>query len=394
MSNLSTRRAVTGTLATTVNQLSKIKEDAEFSAKAAEQRFKTEHEAKEVLGKELSQTAEALHLCQTERKHDAELAALGRAGLEERIATLEKMVADERAASGSRDVLHAEQVASLQRDLSSVSAERASLQEQLTGVMLRQKEMDVEHAKMESQLAERTEEHAKVERELSAASARVAELEQGTADYRKDEELHRLSEGRLREQLSAVQAHVLCTDERCRELSKMREQAYEERLRAQDEAKAAMSAAKALEEQLAVIRQQQQGAEESAKSIAQARTEEKRAERAEREGIETRCRELQLLNDKLQQENGQIGGELTRSSACIASMEEQVEALLVERRHVEEFCIKVLHNTKASGMCARDDPSNGGGTCAMSPSSATSKTTTPLTSSLAAMCASSCLADS
>ena len=85
-----------------------------------------------------------------------------------------------------------------------------------------------------------TEEHAKVERELSAASARVAELEQCTADYRKDEELHRLSEGRLREQLSAVQAHVLCTDERCRELSKMREQAYEERLRAQDEAKAAM----------------------------------------------------------------------------------------------------------------------------------------------------------
>ena len=177
MSNLTQRRATMSTMVSAVKDLSKTKEDAEYSAKAAEQRYKALLAAKDTLAEEHAKATETLAVMQTERRGESAMWASQRTALEERIASLEASLAEERNAGASRDAAHAETNGTLQREHATLSGERASLQERLQVALGRVKDLKDANARLEATSSTHADSATVRQRELSAAQARISQLE-------------------------------------------------------------------------------------------------------------------------------------------------------------------------------------------------------------------------
>ena len=139
---------------------------------------------------------------------------------------------------------------------------------------------------------------------------------------------------RLREQLSSVQAHASFSDERCKELSRLREETNAERLRAQEESALALSAARAAEERLAIAAAEHRALEDSLARLEASRREESADLLMRLERVHTSNKELTSEADALRAEHRRVAQALNTSAARTAELETLVGRIEDERRRI------------------------------------------------------------
>ena len=345
------------------------------SLEAAEARCAELQASREVVAEEKARLVEELAVVRAEKRGAEELAKRESQQLEGELVAARKEVAPAE-----------EKIVALGLAKDELVAERGRLSEQLAVLQAEKRRSEDLSRRAESQLASALDDKAAANQRAEAAEERARDaaaakeaatseraraeeaLAVAVAERKRVEETARMGESKLRDELAAVQAHATFAEQRCHEVSKQREAASDERAKAAEALAVAVSAQRSAEEALAVLVAEKKGVEELASKVEGGLREELSHAHERVKPVEARVHELHRLYEAAQEERHRVARELQHAVAAGRALHEQLQAVLGEKRALEQQLLYVhaLTRPPSSAPVAPPffAPSGAGGTAA------------------------------